>query len=286
VKRRLALFFLLAVSVVFVSACGAQISKNTRTIFYGNETLRERLGERAVGGHQGDLFGLKFNTISSFSYALYAGASIVEMDLRLSKDSVAVVYHDEKMNTWTNCSGDLRDKNLSEIKNCRFRLNGEIIPTFEEVVVWSSGDVIINAEFKEKEVIEAAIKVVRNSYAYEWVYFQATSWEKYELARKIDPYIYLLFPVRSQTDLLKVLSVDDPRLLIIEINENTRTAENIRRIHEAGKLVSEDSWHFSPSYEFFGATCSELFEKGIDIAITNRPYGCAVQKEKFLKNKK
>ena len=284
--KKISVWLLFALVFVCFSSCAHSPKyMNTNRNFYGS-TLPDRLGGFIVGGHQGNIFGLKFNTIEGFEEAAFFGADVVEMDLRTSKDGVAVVFHDEKMDLWSDCSGNLREKELKEIEMCRHRPSGNKIPTFEDVVLWSSGNFIINAEFKDKEAIASALATVKRCWAYEWVYFQATSWEKYELVRSIDKDVYLLFPIHSEADLNKALSIKDERLLVIEVNEKTRTAENIKRIHDAGKLVSEDSWHFSASYELFGATCTELFLNGIDIAITNRPEGCVEQKDNLLKEKK
>jgi hypothetical protein len=50
-----------------------------------------------------------------------------------------------------------------------------------------------------------------------------------------------------------------------------RTKDNLRRVHNAGKLASENSWHFTPFKETFGAACKRTWDAGMDIAITKHP---------------
>ncbi len=43
--------------------------------------------------------------------------------------------------------------------------------------------------------------------------------------------------------------------------------------------LSMDAFDLSHTYEFFGARCDEVWELGIDIAISNRPDNCREEKE-------
>ena len=93
--------------------------------------------------------------------------------------------------------------------------------------------------------------------------------------------VALLYVIDNRAELDWVFSLNDPALLVIELHPQVRTEEIISLIHTAGKLSSENSWHFSKSNELFGATCTELFKLKIDIAISNRPKSCLQQKKNF-----
>ena len=62
----------------------------------------------------------------------------------------------------------------------------EIRKTFEEVLAWSKGSVIVDAEFKEVPVIIDALRLVKKYDAYDWLYFQVTTWEQYRVVRNLD----------------------------------------------------------------------------------------------------
>lgn len=249
------------------------------------EILRSRLKKASVGAHQGGMnFSTFPNTLKAFEKSRQQGSDMVELDLNTTKDGVPVVYHDESLDTWTNCKGKVRDKTLIEIKKCKFKLgSSQKIPTLEEVFAWSNSRIVINAEFKDSESIEPAIHLLQKWNAYSWVYFQTKkSHEKYYKARNLDSRVALLYVIRDAEDLNWAINLNDDYLLVIELHKNVRTPEIIAAIHAANKLASENSWHFSKTLELFNAQCDKVFNLGIDIAITNNPKKCVKQKNNFL----
>ncbi len=247
------------------------------------QLLKDRIKGPSVGAHQGNVFATAPNTMEAFEFGRQAGANIIETDLHISKDGVPVVYHDKNLQDKTNCSGRVSDKTFAEIKLCTLlNTKNQKIPSFEEVLIWSNGRVVINAEFKDGAAIESAVAVVQKHSAHSWVYFQAkNNREYYDRAHRLDPNIVLLYVISAdEADLQWALSQHES-LAIIELHEGNRKASVILAIHKAGKLASEDSWHFSTFKELFGAACDRLFELGIDIAITNRTKSCVLQKKSF-----
>jgi hypothetical protein len=137
-----------------------------------NVSLRKRLSGKIVGAHQGGAISLAGNTLKQFKKAYQKGAQVVEMDLRLTKDGVAIVFHDEKLNLLTNCKGFVKEKTWNEIKDCT-KLFFYKISTFEDILKWDfDGRVVINAEFKSKDVIVEALNLVTKYKAHNWVFFQ------------------------------------------------------------------------------------------------------------------
>lgn len=241
--------------------------------------LRQRLSGPRVGAHQGGLFEGAPNTLQQFERARKAGMDIVEMDLRITKDGVAVVYHDPNLNTWTTCSGPVKAKTLAEIRQCAYKGNHQPISTFEEVLQWAQGRIVVDAEFKDIETIEPAVRLVQQYNALSWTYFQAQgNREKYTLARSLDPAVALLFAVRNPEDRDWALSLHDPGMLIIELDTKDVTDENVALFKAAGKLITADVFGFVWHRELFGAACRKGFSKGVDLAISNQTTRCVKQK--------
>lgn len=244
-------------------------------------TLRERMQGKQVGAHQGGAIDLAGNTIPRFEEAYQYGADIVEMDLQLTKDGVVIVYHDNFLERFTNCTGLVKDKTWAEIQQCD-KLFFYKINSLEDVLKWSNGKIIINAEFKFADSIIPAIKLVQKYNAYNWVYFQTkSSTDLYNTARNFDDKVALLFAPNDLTQLDWALDLDDDNLVVIELIEEIRTPEVIKAIHDAGKLASENAWHFSSVHEAFGAACEPLFKLDIDIAITDKTPSCIKQREEL-----
>jgi glycerophosphoryl diester phosphodiesterase len=89
----------------------------------------------SVLGHEGMGIYDEFPLCSyeSLNKCLSAGAAGVETDLQMTKDSVLVMYHDDDLSDQTTCSGRIRDRNFSEIKDCDFSTGpaghiGKVVP--------------------------------------------------------------------------------------------------------------------------------------------------------------
>lgn len=252
------------------------------------EILKAKLKGPVVGGHQGSLYTFKPNTIEAFQEAYDDKVTIVEMDLHLTKDGVAVVYHDDSLTGSTTCFGPIHNKTLKELQQCAFLWRRDVrIPTFESVLQWSHGKIVINAEFKQREVIPEAVRLAKKYHCYQWCYFQTQGDKaKYAMARALGPEVPLLFSPKNDADIKWVLNVIDDNLIIVELDprfDHLDLPSLIESIHSERRLVSVDSFDYSYSREILGAQCTKVFEMGIDIAITNRPADCVKQRDNFHK---
>ena len=105
-----------------------------------------------VAAHRGDSYNHYENTMTAFRAAEAAGADMIETDVRLTKDLVPILLHDEKVNRTTSGAGEAKDMTYAEIS----RLNAgdedapEKIPLFEEFLSWvKDTDLTVNIEIKE-----------------------------------------------------------------------------------------------------------------------------------------
>lgn len=290
-SRRRFLIAVLCLAAVFLAGAGvlavhslvwASPSEVRPAQAHGREaTLRERLAKPCVGAHRGGSTAADSNTLARFEAAYEAGVDIIEMDLRLTADGVPIVYHDPGLDRgWFRSDLPVAESTLAQIR--QHKVDGHDIPTFAEVLEWADGRVVLNAEFKEREVVKPAVRLAREHDAYEWVYFQLKSDPgRYVLAREEDEYVALLFKPDTAEEFDWMLGLEDDRLLVVEFHEPMRTEENIRRVHAAGKFASENSWHFAPLQETFGAACKRAWDAGMDIAITKHPRHGVLQREAY-----
>ena len=54
-----------------------------------------------VAGHRGDSYNYYENTMAAFKEAHLSGADMIETDVRLTKDGVLVLMHDDTVNRTT-----------------------------------------------------------------------------------------------------------------------------------------------------------------------------------------
>lgn len=69
-------------------------------------------------GGMGIAFKYPIDTYESFEPCLRIGADGTEMDVQISKDSVLVLYHHQKLEDGTSCHGIVSTKNWAEMKDC------------------------------------------------------------------------------------------------------------------------------------------------------------------------
>jgi glycerophosphoryl diester phosphodiesterase len=232
-----------------------------------------------VALHRGGIGGISSNTLERFKIALNQKPEIIEMDLRSTKDGVAVIFHDPELDQDTNCKGPVEQMLYKDLQNCKLSRSGHQIPTFEQAVQLINGKKIIDAEFKNIHVVEPALKVLKQMRAHSWVYFQTKSDPEIFLrARSIDDDVALLFKADDKQDLDWALNLRDSRLIIIEFDEKMMSPENLRVVRKAGKLIRANAWKFDPTKELFTANCKELFRWGVSIAHTNKGNSCFDQK--------
>ncbi len=105
----------------------------------------KRTGPVLVIAHRGDSLHYPENTLASIRLAFDRGADPVEVDVRLTRDGVPVIFHDEFLDRTTNGTGPMVALTLRQLKMLdagdwkapRFR--GERVPTLEEALRVAQG---------------------------------------------------------------------------------------------------------------------------------------------------
>ncbi len=82
--------------------------------------------------HRGFAHNHTENSLEAFQEALEQKADMIECDIRLTKDRVAVAFHDKKLDRLTNSKGKLKKTKYKDLKKINL-INGEKIPTLDEV---------------------------------------------------------------------------------------------------------------------------------------------------------
>jgi len=104
----------------------------------------------AIVAHRGASSSRPENTIPSFEEAVRLGAGIVEFDVRLSRDGVAVVMHDPTVDRTTEGTGAVHELTASELSSLNAGTETEPtpVPTLAEVLACVSGRAAIAVEIK------------------------------------------------------------------------------------------------------------------------------------------
>lgn len=124
-------------------------------------------GSRLVIGHRGNPAAFAENTLESFQSAVDAGVDAIELDVRVTRDGVAVVIHDETLDRTTNATGRLDALSASELAvldasaRAPTRGKGQLrIPTLAEVLDRFRGLPVV-IEVKELKAADETERLVR-----------------------------------------------------------------------------------------------------------------------------
>ncbi|WP_268035829.1 glycerophosphodiester phosphodiesterase family protein [Algoriphagus sp. PAP.12] len=112
-----------------------------------------------ISGHRGGMEnGFPENSIEALENTVnqipQEIGTLFEIDPRLTKDSVIVLFHDETLERTSNGKGKLIDLTLKEVKNLRLKdkegnITGFTIPTLEEAIQWAKGKTVLNLDKKD-----------------------------------------------------------------------------------------------------------------------------------------
>ena len=181
------------------------------------------------GGNEG-----RENTLSGMETAWIAGAYGSEIDIQRTKDGFYVLNHD---GTFKRVAGDNRkpkDMTVREVK--KLSIDGEPIPTYEEMLISAKGRMVLFTELKgntaDQRMADDAVKLVKQYQMEEEAVLISL---KYDI---ID-YIETNYP-EIETGFLTFASFGNTAALncdYIGLEEESATADAIRAIHKEGKKV-------------------------------------------------
>ena len=116
-----------------------------------------------IAAHRGDSYNYYENTMTAFYKAVEAGADMIETDVRLTKDNVLIIMHDDKVDRTTDGKGRVADLTYEEITRLNAGDNAtfEHVPKFEELISnLSNTSVTLNIEIKEYYSKENEARVI------------------------------------------------------------------------------------------------------------------------------
>lgn len=104
-----------------------------------------------VVSHRGDWRSAPENSIQAFRNCIDMGVDMIELDLKMTKDSVLVLFHDPLIDRTTTGKGKPSDFTLEELRKFKLKSGHNVatrheIPTLEEVLNYCKGRILINID--------------------------------------------------------------------------------------------------------------------------------------------
>jgi len=163
-----------------------------------------------VYAHRGGAALRPENTIASFDYGLSLGADGLEFDVRLSRDGIVVVHHDDTLERTTNAAGPVSSLTADELAHVDaahwftppdgrrksdpssgpfpYRGQGHGIPRLRQVLSRYQGvSLIIELKSNDPELARLAVEDVRAEKATDRVAFGSFGWRVLRAARRLEP---------------------------------------------------------------------------------------------------
>lgn len=113
-----------------------------------------------VIAHRGASIHELENSMSAFKRAVAFSADYIEVDVRVSKDGVPFLLHDETLDRTCERPGRLEELDAATIDQNRL-VNGDPLPRLEHVLEELRGQIRFDLELKVEEAVEPTLELLR-----------------------------------------------------------------------------------------------------------------------------
>lgn len=254
---------------------------NIRTIddLYQFLTFRDDRYPLISAHRGGDTEGLPENAIETFAHWAKKFPLIIECDVRMSKDSVLVLMHDETLDRTSTGSGKISNYTLQELRELRLKdPNGEStsyrIPTLEEALIWGKGNVLFTLDVKQDVPYSLLSQVIQLTDASSSVIVITYNASQASAVHRINPDLMISASVKSEKDIVKLAEAGIPDNRIVAFVGTTQPKKELVELLHAhgimtilGTMGNLDKQADSRGYQVY----AEYVENGADILSTDRP---------------
>lgn len=161
---------LLFVLIAFTLSCKTSQVKELKTsdirkFMTYSDSWKPLISVHRGGGEES---GIPENCVESFEHYAKLFPAIIECDLRLSKDSVIVLLHDETLERTTNGTGKVSDYNYKDLQGFLLEDNaGQIttykIPSLERALKWGNSKVIYTLDVKKETPYKNVVEMIEKT---------------------------------------------------------------------------------------------------------------------------
>jgi glycerophosphoryl diester phosphodiesterase len=189
--RKLSLFIIIAMLASLLSVQGSFTPRIEA------QTITSRSGKAMVIAHRGGAKESTENTIEAFQRAVRIGADGIETDLRLTRDGVVVIYHDEIFGRVEGLPKPHQRRAVAEMTYAEMRASPllpvgddsgrRFVPTLEELLSKVKTG-LLNIELKRgprfDDLVDKTIAILKGSVALDRVVLEAPDLKTSEKLRK------------------------------------------------------------------------------------------------------
>jgi len=213
------------------------------TMLYAQSVnLLKKLDQKSIhiAAHRGAHLAYPENSIAAIEEAIRLGASVVELDVRATKDGVLVLMHDKTVNRTTSGEGEVGKHTYAEIQKMHLRgaTDGEMsnlfIPTLREALRICKGKIIVDLDFKEerREFVAKTYDLIAQEGMEDQVLFFLYDYKEMPGIYKRNPKITIFPRARSMKDLTAILKMK--MTSIVHLDESFTDAKKLNTMRQQG----------------------------------------------------
>ncbi|WDF67481.1 glycerophosphodiester phosphodiesterase family protein [Sphingobacterium oryzagri] len=211
-----AILFTLALLTFSTTASAQQIHRlafaNAKEM---HNYFKVNVGAPIISGHRGTKeAGMPENSIAAMEHVLKHTQAIFEVDPRLTKDSVAVMHHDARLDRTTTGSGLLREHLFADLKDIRLKdaaghTTNDAINTLDDMIAWAKGKTILNLDKKDLPLAMTAA-ILAKYQAYAWVWVTVHNVDEARFFLESHPEQFISMHIKSKEALADFVAADLP----------------------------------------------------------------------------
>lgn len=170
IKRKLALIKVILVLFLLSFQAGQPVDKILKEFHDANSEYV------MVAAHRAAHNGYVENSLSAIQNALNLGVDIIELDVKVTKDSVVVLNHDGKIDRTTNGTGDPEKYTWAELQKFRLKMPGgtltnERLATLEEALNLVKGKAMVDIDIKTSNLKPVTDVIKKTGTAHQVCFF-------------------------------------------------------------------------------------------------------------------
>lgn len=197
-----------------------------------------------ISAHRGGpMDGFPENSMEAFKNSIRYDAMVIEFDVSMSKDSVLVLMHDDKLERTTNGTGLLKDYSFAELQKLKLRDNqGNVttytIPTLDEVLAWAKGKVILTVDVKHGVPFEKVVKAIERNKAESCAVVITYNADQASLVHKLNPELMLSVSASKVEDVVRLNNAGVPNSRMVAFVGTSSPQASFYAYLQKNKIVS------------------------------------------------
>lgn len=199
--------------LVFICSCSPKVFEYKIDVPQaGLSSMLQHTNENPslVSAHRGGRFykGYPENSIQAFAYTSYHLPAIIECDVRMSRDSVLLLMHDDDLDRTSTGKGAVKDKSWKELRELYLvddfgQQTAYRIPSLRQALIWGKGRVIFTLDVKRNIPFEKVIKTVEEMGAENYAAIITYNWKDAKTVHLLNPDLMISIGMRKEEDVEK-----------------------------------------------------------------------------------